>query len=163
MRADLQAISAQVQQENYNVDPGFTFNAQRLQDNLVSGVRPALLILMSAVGFVLLIACANVTNLLLTRAVARQKEVAIRSALGATRFRLARQFMTESALLGLLGGTAGYLLGTWAVKILYAAYPDAIPRVAAPTFDLPVLLAVFAVSMLASVLSGSILACSLRH
>ena len=156
VRADLQAISAQVQQENYNVDPGFTFHAQRLQDNLVSGVRPALLILMSAVGFVLLIACANVANLLLTRAVARQKEVAIRSALGATRFRLARQFMTESALLGLLGGTAGYLLGTWAVKILYAAYPDAIPRVAAPTFDLPVLLAVFAVSMLASVLSGSI-------
>ena len=156
VRADLQAISAQVQQENHDLDPGFTFHAQRLQDNLVSSVRPALLILMSAVGFVLLIACANVANLLLTRAVARQKEVAIRSALGATRFRLARQFLTETVLLGLLGGTAGYLLGIWAVKILYASYPDAIPRLAAPVFNLPVLLFVFAVSLLASILSGSI-------
>ena len=156
VRADLRAISAQVQQENHDLDPGFTFHAQRLQDSLVSSVRPALLILMSAVGFVLLIACANVANLLLTRAVARQKEVAIRSALGATRFRLARQFLTESVLLGLLGGTAGYLLGIWAVKILYASYPDAIPRLAAPVFNLPVLLFVFAVSLLASILSGSI-------
>ena len=123
VRADLQAISNQVQQENHNVDPGFTFHSQRLQDSLVSGVRPALLILMSAVGLLLLIACANVSNLLLTRAVARQKEVAIRSALGATRFRLARQFLTESALLGLLGGTAGYLLGVWAVKFCMPPIP----------------------------------------
>ncbi|MBZ5649261.1 MAG: ABC transporter permease [Acidobacteriia bacterium] len=156
VRADLEAISVQIQRENQNVDPGFTFHAERLQDNLVSSVRPTLLILMSAVGFVLLIACANVANLLLTRAVVRQKEIAIRSALGATRFRLARQFLTESVLLGLLGGTAGCLLGLWAVKVLYAVYPGAIPRLASPAINVQVLLFVFAVSLLASMLSGSI-------
>jgi putative ABC transport system permease protein len=156
VRADLEAISAQVQQENQNIDPGFTFHAERLQDNLVSSLRPALLILMSAVGFVLLIACANVANLLLTRAVTRQKEIAIRSALGATRLRLARQFLTESVLLGLLGGTAGCLLGLWAVKVLYAAYPGAIPRLTSPAINVQVLLFVFAVSLLTSILSGSI-------
>jgi putative ABC transport system permease protein len=158
VRADLEAISAQVQQENQNIDPGFTFHAERLQDNLVSSLRPALLILMSAVGFVLLIACANVANLLLTRAVTRQKEIAIRSALGATRLRLARQFLTESVLLGLLGGTAGCQLGLWAVKVLYAAYPGAIPRLTSPAINVQVLLFVFAVSLLTSILSGSILA-----
>ncbi len=154
--ADLQAVSAQVQQENHNVDPGFTLHAERLQDNLVSSVRPALLILMTAVGFVLLIACANVANLLLSRGVARQKEIAIRAALGATRLRLVRQLLTESMLLGLFGGAAGCLLGLWSIKAMYAAYPDAIPGLAPPAINLPVLLFVFAVSLLASILSGTI-------
>ena len=156
VRADLQAILAQIQQENLNVDPGFTFHAERLQDSLVSSVRPALLILMSAVGLVLLIACANVANLLLSRTAVRQREIAIRSALGATRFRLARQLWTGSVLLGLFGGTAGCLLGLWAVEALYAAYPGAIPRLAPPAISLQVLLFVFVVSLLASILSGSI-------
>jgi putative ABC transport system permease protein len=158
VRADLQAISTQVQDENYNVDPGFTFHAERLQDSLVSSVRPALLILMSAVGFVLLIACANVANLLLSRTAVRQREIAIRSALGATRFRLARQLWTGSVLLGFFGGTAGCLLGLWGVKALYAAYPGAIPRLAPPAINLQVLLFVFLLSLLASILSGSIFA-----
>jgi len=156
VHADLQAISVQVQQENHDVDPGFTFRAERLQDDLVSSVRPTLLILLGAVAFVLLIACANVAHLLLSRSVARQREIAVRAALGATRFRLARQLLTESVLLGLLGGAAGCLLGLWSVKVLYAAYPGAIPGLTAPGIDLQVLLFVFAVSWLASILFGCV-------
>ena len=147
--ADLQAISAQVHQENHNVDPGFTFHAERLQDNRVSSVRPALLILMTAVALVLLIACANVADLLLSRAVTRQKEIAIRAALGATRLRLVRQLLTESVLLGLFGGAPAVFLGL-SIKALYVAHSDAIPGLAPPAINLPVLLIVFAVTLLAS-------------
>jgi putative ABC transport system permease protein len=156
VNADLQAIAAQVQQENHDVDPEFTFRAERLQDNLVSSVRSPLLILLGAVAFVLLIACANVANLLLSRSVERQKEIAVRSALGATRFRLARQLFTESVLLGLIGGATGCLLGLWLVRVIGAAYPGAIPGLTGPAINSQVLLFVFAVSLLASILFGSI-------
>jgi len=100
-----------------------------LRDALVGDVRPALLILVGAVGFVLLIACANVANLLLARASGRHKEIAIRTAVGASRGRLISQLLTESVLLATISGLAGFLIGAWGVRILLALSPGNLPRV----------------------------------
>jgi len=126
VQADLQAISLQVQQENHDVDPGFTFRAERLQDNLVSSVRPILLILLGAVAFVLLIAGRVGQATHSTQILRRQQDCGRMVGNSCTRFRLARQLLTESMLLGLLGGATGCLLGLWSVKVMYAAYPGAI-------------------------------------
>ncbi|PYS32315.1 MAG: hypothetical protein DMG14_34860, partial [Acidobacteria bacterium] len=100
-----------------------------MQERMTRGARPALLILMGAVGLVLLIACANVANLLLARATARQKEIAIRAAIGGGRARIVRQLLTETALLAVIGGICGLLLGSWGVRALLRGIPSDLPRI----------------------------------
>ncbi|HEU4455237.1 MAG TPA: ABC transporter permease, partial [Longimicrobium sp.] len=127
-----------------------------LRDQVVGETGPMLLVLLGAVGFVLLIACVNVANLLLARAAVRQKEIAIRSALGAGRGRLARQLLTESAVLAVLGGAAGLALGAIGVRVLRAALPADTPRLDEIGMDARVLLFTLAVTLVTGILFGAL-------
>jgi putative ABC transport system permease protein len=125
-----------------------------LPEQLVGHVRPALLVLLGAVGLVLVIACANVANLLLARGAERQKELAIRAALGAGRIRLVRQLLTESVTLALLGGIGGILLASWGIDAILALSPANLPRMDEVRIDGRVIGFAFAASMLTALAFG---------
>lgn len=123
-QTDLSVIAKRIEQEHNQSHAGTGVALVPLQEQFVGNVKRVLMVLLAAVGFVLLIACANVASLLLTRSLSRQKEVAIRSALGASRWRVIRQMLTESVLLSLAGGVAGVLIAFWGVDALVAALPE---------------------------------------
>ncbi|HYW30315.1 MAG TPA: ABC transporter permease, partial [Gemmatimonas sp.] len=138
----------------YPASMGYAANVVTMHDEIVGDVKPALLILLGAVGLVLLIACANVANLLLARGEARQREIAVRLALGAGRGRIIRQLLTESTVLSIMSAIAGTALAWWATKALIAISPDSIPRVADVRIDATVCLVTLAVAVVTGLLFG---------
>ena len=138
----------------YPENKGVGVQLTLLKEQFVQYIRPALLVLFGAVGFVLLIACANVANLSLAKATKRQKEITLRAALGAGRFRLIRQFLTESLLLSFLAGGLGILVATWSLDLLRALKPASIPEVNSIHLDLHVLGFLLAISFLVGIALG---------
>jgi predicted permease len=151
--ADVAAIAARIREKDKR-DRTFTIDVVPLVESVIGNVRRAVLVVMGSVTLVLLIACANVANLLLTRASARQKEIAVRVALGARWQRLVRQLLTETALLGLMGGVAGLLVAALALGAIRAINPGNIPRLDAIGLDGRVLAFTFAVSIVTGILFG---------
>jgi len=149
-QADMSTLAARLSQQHPEKTSGHGVKIVGLTDVVLGDIGPALFVLLGAVGFVLLIACANLANLMLARIGGREREIAVRTALGASRLRIVRQLLTESLLLAVAGGGVGLLLAIWAVRWLVSMSPDTIPRVNEISVDLRVA----GFTLLASVATG---------
>jgi putative ABC transport system permease protein len=156
VQAELDTINARYKQEfaNFADASRFSLTVQPIDEALIGTLRPSLLLLQAAVGLVLLIACANVANMLLVRATTRQKEIAIRQALGATRTQLVRHLLTESAVLSLGGGVLGIALAAAFLPIVRSIAPGTVPRLEQTSLNVPVLLFSLGLSAVATFVFG---------
>ena len=151
---EMSAIARQLESDAPDFDTGWSATVVPLMEQVVGGAQRTILVVLGAVSLVLLIACANVANLMLARAASHERELAVRTALGASRWRLVRQALVESVILALAGGAAGALLATWGVHLLVAAAPPEVPRIADIRLDITVLAVTALLSMAVGVLFG---------